>query len=77
MIHKPIGNEEGPRVSLGIDPGSPSRRYTRAIKRLIYEKVKHLTYSIVGVVVTWIVASHYFDPPRVRFPDNAIFVCIE
>ena len=37
-------------------------------------KIRGTCYQcIVGVVVTWIVANHYFDPPRVRFPDNACF----
>ena len=33
-------------------------------------------YSIVGVVVTWIVAISQFDPPRVQFPDNAFFCLV-
>ena len=36
------------------------------------------TVRIVGVVVTWIVATGCatFDPPRVRFPDNAFFLSL-
>ncbi len=29
-----------------------------------------------GVVVTWIVASRRFDPPRVRFPASADFLAL-
>ena len=39
-------------------------------------EIRHISGSnqgIVGVVVTWIVATErcQLDPPRVRFPDNA------
>jgi hypothetical protein len=35
-----------------------------------------ITIRIIGVVVTWVVAMWFrtFDPPRVRFPNNALLL---
>ena len=50
--------------------------FAYGLKKLEREIELHwqINHGIVGVVVTWIVATdgRQFDPPRVRFPDNAV-----